>query len=141
MTSNRLAFLGTLVALGLLTGGCAGYRESRGYIMDEQLASAVQVGTDNKTSVEKTLGRPTFTGQFGDSEWYYVSRNTSTFALNNVTLPYVRAIADKGYRQACLDDPHLMAGLNVHRGRITHPAVARDLGLPYTAPEQALQAA
>src|ERR671918_91733 len=67
--------------------------------------------------------------------------NTSTFALNNVTLPYVCAIADEGYRQACLADPHLMAGLNVHRGRITHPAVARDLGLPYTPPEQALQGA
>ena len=67
--------------------------------------------------------------------------NTSTFALNNVTLPYVCASADKGYRQACLDDPHLMAGLNVHRGRITHPAVARDLGLPYTPPEEALEAA
>ena len=67
--------------------------------------------------------------------------NTSTFALNNVTLPYVCAIADKGYRQACLDDPHLMAGLNVHRGEVTHAAVARDLGLPYTPPEQALQAA
>jgi alanine dehydrogenase len=67
--------------------------------------------------------------------------NTSTFALNNVTLPYVCAIADKGYRQACLDDPHLMAGLNVHGGRITHPAVARDLALPYTPPEKALEAA
>jgi alanine dehydrogenase len=67
--------------------------------------------------------------------------NTSTFALNNVTLPYVCAIADKGYRQACLDDPHLMAGMNVHRGRITHEAVARDLGLPCTPPEEALQAA
>jgi alanine dehydrogenase len=65
--------------------------------------------------------------------------NTSTFALNNVTLPYVSAIADKGYRQACLDDPHLMAGLNVHCGRITHPAVAHDLGLPYTPPEEALE--
>jgi alanine dehydrogenase len=43
--------------------------------------------------------------------------------------------------QACLADPHLLAGLNVHRGRITHPAVARDLGLPYTPPEQALEAA
>jgi alanine dehydrogenase len=67
--------------------------------------------------------------------------NTSTLALNNVTLPYVCALADKGYRQACLDDPHLMAGLNVHRGRITHPAVARDLELPYTPPQEALQAA
>jgi alanine dehydrogenase len=67
--------------------------------------------------------------------------NTSTFALNNVTLPYVCALADKGYRKACLDDPHLLAGLNVHRGEITHPAVARDLGLPYTPPENALAAA
>ena len=67
--------------------------------------------------------------------------NTSTFALNNVTLPYVCAIADKGYRQACLDDPHLMAGLNVHHGRITHPAVARDLELPYTPPQKVLQGA
>jgi alanine dehydrogenase len=67
--------------------------------------------------------------------------NTSTFALNNVTLPYVTAIANKGYRQACLDDPHLLAGLNVHRGRVTYAAVAHDLELPYTPPEQALQAA
>ena len=65
--------------------------------------------------------------------------NTSTFALNNATLPYVRALADQGYRRALLDDPHLLAGLNVHRGQITHEAVARDLGLPYTPPEQALQ--
>jgi alanine dehydrogenase len=67
--------------------------------------------------------------------------NTSTFALNNVTLPYVLAIADKGYRQACLEDRHLMAGLNVDRGRITHEAVARDLGLRYTPPEEALEGA
>jgi alanine dehydrogenase len=66
--------------------------------------------------------------------------NTSTFALNNATLPFVLALADKGYRKACLEDPHLMAGLNVHHGRITHEAVARDLGLPYTPPEEALRA-
>ncbi|GAA3999068.1 outer membrane protein assembly factor BamE [Sphingomonas humi] len=76
---NRIVFFVSIAALGL--GGCAGYRESRGFIMDEQLAQAVQVGTDNKTSVEKTLGRPTYTGQFSDNEWYYVSRQTSTFAF------------------------------------------------------------
>jgi alanine dehydrogenase len=65
--------------------------------------------------------------------------NTSTFALANATLPYVRALADKGYRDACLDDPHLLAGLNVHRGRITHQAVARDLGLDYTPADVALK--
>jgi alanine dehydrogenase len=66
--------------------------------------------------------------------------NTSTFALNNATLPFVLALADKGYKKACLEDPHLLAGLNVHHGHITHQAVARDLGLPYTPPEQPLKA-
>ena len=68
---------------GLSLSACAGYRETRGYIMDETLASAVQVGVDNKASVERTLGRPTFTGQFNDNEWYYVSRSTSQFAFRN----------------------------------------------------------
>ncbi|MGQ7794250.1 alanine dehydrogenase [Faunimonas sp. B44] len=63
---------------------------------------------------------------------------TSAQALNNATLPFVLAIADKGVRQALADDPHLRAGLNVHAGRITHPAVADALGLPCVAPEEAL---
>jgi alanine dehydrogenase len=67
--------------------------------------------------------------------------NTSTFALNNATLPFVLALADKGYKRACLENLHLLAGLNVHHGRITHEAVARDLGLPYDLPEKALKAA
>jgi outer membrane protein assembly factor BamE (lipoprotein component of BamABCDE complex) len=76
---KRLVILASLAGLGL--SGCAGYRESRGFILDDQLAQSVQVGVDNRASVERTLGRPTFTGQFADSEWYYVSRQTSTFAF------------------------------------------------------------
>jgi outer membrane protein assembly factor BamE (lipoprotein component of BamABCDE complex) len=78
---NRFVLLASIVIAGGGLSGCAGYRENRGFILDEQLSQAVQVGTDNKTSVEKTLGRPTFTGQFNDNEWYYVSRTTSTFAF------------------------------------------------------------
>lgn len=59
---------------------------------------------------------------------------TSTFALNAATLPYVRALAAKGWRQALRDDPCLRAGLNVDRGAITCPAVAAALGLPYSDP-------
>jgi outer membrane protein assembly factor BamE (lipoprotein component of BamABCDE complex) len=71
-------------ALGAsLLAGCAGIREHRGYVMDDQLSQAVQVGIDNKASVEKTLGRPTFTGQFSPDDWYYVSRDTSAFAFRN----------------------------------------------------------
>jgi alanine dehydrogenase len=63
---------------------------------------------------------------------------TSTFALNNATLPYVLALADKGYRRALQDDPHLANGLNVHRGAVTYEAVARALGYAYQPPAQAL---
>ena len=73
----------TLVAAGSLLAGCAGYREQRGYILDKELASAIQPGVDNKDSVAKTLGRPTFTGEFDPNLWYYVARSTSTFAFRN----------------------------------------------------------
>jgi alanine dehydrogenase len=62
---------------------------------------------------------------------------TSSHALNNATLPYGLALADGGL-QALVMDPYLRAGLNVHRGAITHPAVAKALDLPYLAADQAL---
>ena len=64
---------------------------------------------------------------------------TSSQALNNATLPFGLALAAKGLR-AVLDDPHLRAGLNVHRREITHPAVAKSLGLPFKDPVEAVQA-
>jgi alanine dehydrogenase len=54
---------------------------------------------------------------------------TSTFALNNATLPFILALAGKGAERAMRDDPHLLQGLNVYKGQITHPAVAAALGL------------
>ena len=63
---------------------------------------------------------------------------TSAVALNNATLPFILAIADRGWRRALSDDPHLRNGLNAARGLLTHPAVAHDLGLPLTAAERAL---
>ena len=56
---------------------------------------------------------------------------TSSVALNNATLPYALTLADKGYRRALHEDEHLRNGLNVHRGRVTHRAVADALGLPF----------
>ncbi len=63
---------------------------------------------------------------------------TSTMALNNATLPFVVALADKGYRRALAEDPHLMNGLNVAGGLITYEAVATAHGLDYLAPQEAL---
>jgi alanine dehydrogenase len=65
---------------------------------------------------------------------------TSTFALNNATLPFVLALANKSPQRALMDDPHLLGGLNVIGGRITHPAVASALGLPYVDPRSLLRA-
>ena len=65
---------------------------------------------------------------------------TSTLALSNATLPFALALADKGYKKALLDDPHLLNGLNVHRGKVTFEAVARDLGHKYTSAREALTA-
>ncbi|WP_018698549.1 alanine dehydrogenase [Amorphus coralli] len=64
---------------------------------------------------------------------------TSASALNHATLPFGLALANKGLA-ALLDDPHLLAGLNVHRGQVTNRAVAASLDLPYVAPEDALAA-
>ncbi len=60
---------------------------------------------------------------------------TSTFALNNATLPFVLAVADKGWRQAITDDPHLRNGLNVHAGLLTCRPVAEAQGLAFTPPD------
>ncbi len=64
---------------------------------------------------------------------------TSTFALNNATQPFVLRLADKGPKQAMLEDPHLLNGLNVHRGMVTCEEVAHDLGYDFVAPAEALE--
>ncbi len=63
---------------------------------------------------------------------------TSTFALNNATLPFTLALADKGYRDALQADAHLRNGLNIFVGKVTHEAVAKDQGLECVPPEKAL---
>ncbi|MDH5206116.1 MAG: alanine dehydrogenase, partial [Hylemonella sp.] len=63
---------------------------------------------------------------------------SSTFALNNATLPQVLALADKGWRQAMREDPHLRHGLNLAHGQITHAAVAQSLGRERVPAEQLL---
>ena len=63
---------------------------------------------------------------------------TSTFALNNATLPFILALAGKGWQRACRDDAHLAAGLTVHAGHVVHQAVAQGLGKPWTAVAAAL---
>ena len=64
---------------------------------------------------------------------------TSTIALGNATMPYMLALADKGWRQACEDDAHLLAGLNTHAGQLTYYAVGKALGIDVLSPSLALK--
>ena len=83
MKSGVLKSVTVLVGATTLAGCGLSIREHRGYVMDEQLTSGIQVGTDNKQSVARTLGRPSFTGTFEQNDWYYVSRDTRAFAFRN----------------------------------------------------------
>ena len=72
-----------IIGLALALSACAGARDHKGFVIDQTLADSIQAGVDNKESVTRTLGRPTFTGQFDPNEWYYVSRNTATLAFRD----------------------------------------------------------
>ena len=75
------ALLAALVATALTAGGCSRVRQNQGYLVDETLLTSIQPGVDNRDSVAKTLGRPTFSAQFDSKEWYYVSRITGQYAF------------------------------------------------------------
>ena len=103
---------------------------------------AIDQGGCFETSHPTTHDAPTFVV---DGVVHYCVANmpgavarTSTYALNNVTLPHVQRIAEIGWRAALRSDPHLAAGLNVHAGKVTHQAVAEALGREWTAVEQIL---
>ncbi len=105
---------------------------------------AIDQGGCAETSKATTHAEPTYVV---DGVIHYCVANmpggvarTSTFALNNVTLPFALAIANKGWQKALMDDPHLRNGLNVARGKVTYKAVADDLGYSYTAADLALAA-
>ncbi len=82
MTKRAVKLSAMLLGAALLSA-CVGVREHRGFVLDEQLAQSVQVGVDNKASVTKTLGRPTFVGQFDPNDWYYLSQDTHQFAFRD----------------------------------------------------------
>ena len=104
---------------------------------------AIDQGGCCETSRPTTHAEPTYVV---DGVVHYCVANmpggvprTSTYALNNVTLPHVLKLADAGYRQALRDDSHLRNGLNVHGGKITCQEVARALGYDFTDPVDVLK--
>jgi outer membrane protein assembly factor BamE (lipoprotein component of BamABCDE complex) len=83
-TLPRLGMIAGAVAVLALAPGCARIRDHKGYVVDSTLIDTIQPGIDNRDSVSKTLGRPSFAGQFdGDSNWYYVARDTRQLAFSS----------------------------------------------------------
>ena len=81
---SRPLFAATLALFAATSlGGCAQLKGRQGYVVDPVLTEAIAAGIDNRESVEKTLGRPTFVGQFGTNEYYYVTRETRQLAFAN----------------------------------------------------------
>jgi alanine dehydrogenase len=103
---------------------------------------AIDQGGCSETSRPTTHSEPTYV--IDDVAHYCVTNmpgavaRTSTFALNNVTLPFTLALAGKGWRQALRDDRHLRDGLNIHDGKIVCRPVAEAHQLPYTPIEEIL---
>jgi alanine dehydrogenase len=132
-----------LVVSGVLIPGAQAPRLITKAMLPEMKPGAVIVdvaidqGGSVETSRPTTHAEPTFVV---DDVVHYMVANmpgavprTSTYALNNATLPFTLALADKGWRKALHEDPHLKNGLNIAAGKVTYKAVAKALGLAYSA--------
>jgi alanine dehydrogenase len=103
---------------------------------------AIDQGGCFETSRATTHADPTFVGAASCITAWPICRARCRAPRpspsTNATLPFVVALANKGWKAACAADPHLARGLTVHAGAITHEAVARDLGKPYASPSSLL---
>ena len=134
----------------LIAGAAAPKLVSRKNVADMNAGAVmVDISIDQggcfETSKPTTHAEPTYT--VDDVVHYCVTNmpgavpRTSTFALTNATLPFVKSLARYGWRDALKRDRHLANGLNVHAGHVNHEAVAHDLGYEYLSAEDALEAA
>jgi alanine dehydrogenase len=149
MESVEQYVIGADLVIGavLIPGAAAPRLVSKDMIKQMQKGSvvvdvAIDQGGCFETSKPTTHAEPTY---IVDDVVHYCVTNmpgavarTSARALNNATLPFVLDLANKGYVQALIDDPHLMAGLNIHKGHVTYEAVARDLGMDFVPPAEAI---
>lgn len=138
LISDADAVIGAVLVVGaaapkLVTREMVRKMKSRSVMVD----ISIDQGGCFETSRPTTHADPTYTV---DGVIHYCVTNmpgavarTSTYALTNATLPFVRALADHGWSEALQRDINLARGLNVHEGSIRHEAVARDLGLPFDA--------
>ena len=136
-----------IIGAVLIAGAAAPKLVSKQNVKDMQSGSVmVDISIDQggcfETSKPTSHAEPTYV--VDDVVHYCVTNmpgavpRTSTYALTNATLPFVKALANLGWKEALSRDPHLANGLNVHAGHVNHEAVAHDLGYDYQSPADAL---
>jgi len=148
---ERLVTDADLVVGAVLVAGAAAPKLVSAQTVKDMHTGAVMVdisidqGGCFETSRPTTHAEPTY---IVDNVVHYCVTNmpgavprTSTFALTNATMPFAKALANLGWREAMVRDPHLANGLNVHAGHVNHEAVAHDLGYTYLPATEAVRAA
>lgn len=80
---RQMTAVALLAVVGLGASACAPLRSHQGYVIDPDLVNSVQAGTDTRQSVLAVLGKPSFTSEFNQGDWYYISRDARNFAYNN----------------------------------------------------------
>lgn len=121
----------SILALMLLAS-CSTIKQNQGYIIDTPLLASVQPGVDNKDSVQKTLGRPTFGAQFDANEWYYISRNTRQIAFlqpKAVSQSIVKITFDAKGNVAKVETRGLEQVANIHPVKDKTPTLGKTQGL------------
>jgi len=128
---RRVGHGALVLALASLAAGCASIRDHRGYMIDPALTESVQPGVDNRMSVERSLGQPTFKSQFGQQSWYYVAIDTkqapftrprtdkqTVMKVNFDAAGNVSSVERSGLEKVARIDPdgHKTATLGRHRG-------------------------
>lgn len=128
----RFAMVAGALALLPLATGCARVRAHQGYLVDNLLVDSIQPGVDNKASVERTLGRPSFAGQFTPDEWYYVARDTRQLAFSTpkpTEQTILRVRFDQAGNVVAVDKTGLERVAKIDPEGETTPTLGRDRGL------------
>lgn len=132
MRFNTVSLALALGCVAMTVSGCTRIRTHQGYLVDNLLVDSILPGVDNRDSVEGTLGRPTFVSQFGNKDWYYVSRDMKQLAFANPAVKeqtILRVRFDDAGNVAAVDRAGMenIAEVSPKDGRT--PTLGRDRGL------------
>ena len=131
MRFNTVSLIVAAAAMIALPG-CTRVRTHQGYLVDNLLVDSIQPGIDNRDSVEGTLGRPTFVSQFGQQDWYYVSRDMKQLAFANPAAKeqtILRVRFDAAGNVVGVDRRGLEQSVNLSPKDGKTPTLGRDRGL------------